>query len=664
MEFLVSIGKWVLKNLFEKYVPVHTEAYDREQHRQLHLEDPPSQLPVPTTVITNERNEVVNGNDTQNPESLAAVSAQNGGARPTINTSPEGLKGPIGTEFQAPSSESSKGTSASLTPQDLNSTTAQQPPTSSPGLAPSSSAAVALKPLSSGSLAASPTVSSVASPTTSSSSNGLMGRLKQSVKKLARSPSAEQRFENGRPISSRKSFGAQTPTTTTTSATLVSSQGALSSPAVPDSTTASLAGVSAAGTAPGTTTNTSAASSPRTTIVDGVGLVTPGTLPVAVGALGLGLTKGTEDDRSTLDSNSSLSVDSMPSPVVQLPSSTISVRPPHPPFTPPTDCPPTKIPAHIPVIISEQSREASSSVDLYRGSVGTLGQDYIPLVQIMPNWLLEVLLKNTIPLKEVGKISFVLRPHHDQEATTGTVGPATPGRLGELPGGNPRLTAPRMLRVRKVVTHVAEKLSLSPPKYMLEAAAALIVASSMESPTATHQAESSHPPPQQQQSPRALESVQEEEGPHGSTEQDRPPSSLSVQSASSASHLSPSASPSSSPNARAATIPGMSANGGASPLVLRVAPPETSEEEYLREECLRPENWLEILCNDQVLPPTMTLATIRTHHWKSGSDVVLTYRYKSLAPLLSSSSASSQPNTPALSLRTTLHLASNGSSPS
>jgi len=41
---------------------------------------------------------------------------------------------------------------------------------------------------------------------------------------------------------------------------------------------------------------------------------------------------------------------------------------------------------------------------------------------------------------------------------------------------------------------------------------------------------------------------------------------------------------------------------------------------------LRPDEYLELYCNNQLVPPTMTLATIRAHIWKSGGDVLLTYK--------------------------------------
>lgn len=41
---------------------------------------------------------------------------------------------------------------------------------------------------------------------------------------------------------------------------------------------------------------------------------------------------------------------------------------------------------------------------------------------------------------------------------------------------------------------------------------------------------------------------------------------------------------------------------------------------------LRPEDYLELYCNGQLIPPKMTLATIRAHVWKAGGDVVLMYK--------------------------------------
>lgn len=43
---------------------------------------------------------------------------------------------------------------------------------------------------------------------------------------------------------------------------------------------------------------------------------------------------------------------------------------------------------------------------------------------------------------------------------------------------------------------------------------------------------------------------------------------------------------------------------------------------------LDPERDIEVLCGDVVLGGRMTLAMVRTHYWKSGGDVVLSYRRK------------------------------------
>jgi len=331
---------------------------------------------------------------------------------------------------------------------------------------------------------------------------------------------------------------------------------------------------------------------------------------------GSGATKA-DDDQSTSDTTSSHSVESALGPAIQLPSSAISVRPPHPPFTPPgnLECPAIAIPPHIPVIISELSREASSSVDLYRGTVGTLEHDYVPLVQVIPTWLLELLLKGTVPIKESAKVSFVLRPYHSQESTLETPG-SGPRRLGELPGGNPRLTAPRMLRVRKVIAHVVEKLALSPPK---RTTAPISGSTPSNAP--------------------------------GQNDDSQPNSS----SASLQSNLAKGEEPhdNGNPSQSGTPIDSASTEVPVAVAMTKEQEEEEEEEEYMRQQALRPENWLEILCNDQLLSPTMTLATIRAHFWKSGSDVVLTYRYKPTSTVPGSANASAGASTSTLAAATT-----------
>lgn len=43
---------------------------------------------------------------------------------------------------------------------------------------------------------------------------------------------------------------------------------------------------------------------------------------------------------------------------------------------------------------------------------------------------------------------------------------------------------------------------------------------------------------------------------------------------------------------------------------------------------VKPEEWLEVLCNDKVLPNNMTLATLKATIWRSSGDIQITYRRK------------------------------------
>lgn len=48
---------------------------------------------------------------------------------------------------------------------------------------------------------------------------------------------------------------------------------------------------------------------------------------------------------------------------------------------------------------------------------------------------------------------------------------------------------------------------------------------------------------------------------------------------------------------------------------------------------LKPEEYLELYCNGQLIPPTMTLATIRAHVWRGGGDVLLYYKANGRKPI-------------------------------
>ncbi|KAI1851621.1 hypothetical protein JX266_003083 [Neoarthrinium moseri] len=162
----------------------------------------------------------------------------------------------------------------------------------------------------------------------------------------------------------------------------------------------------------------------------------------------------------------------------------------------PIDTPVLKLPSGTRVIIQEET--SGGSANLYRGTVETVGIHADIIEQKAPMWLGEVLLLNNIPPKDPVKVSFVLHPWKDTLPSIATA------------DGNNRLNANRMLRVKKILAYVAERID---------------------------------PPPEE---------------------------------------------------------------------------PE--------ENALKPEEYLELYCNDQLLPNTMSLATLRAHVWKGGNDVVLYYK--------------------------------------
>ncbi|KAI1815045.1 WD repeat-containing protein [Poronia punctata] len=162
----------------------------------------------------------------------------------------------------------------------------------------------------------------------------------------------------------------------------------------------------------------------------------------------------------------------------------------------PNETPVLKLPSGTKVIIQEET--SGGSADVYRGSVMTVGTDADIIEEKAPMWLGEVLLMNVIPPKEAVKLSFILHPWQDSLPSIAAA------------DGNNRLNANRMLRVRKIIAYVAERID----------------------------------PPPEEPDPDAL----------------------------------------------------------------------------------KPEEYLELYCNDQLLPHTMTLATLRAHIWKGGNDVVLYYK--------------------------------------
>ncbi|TAQ85557.1 hypothetical protein B7494_g6106 [Chlorociboria aeruginascens] len=114
----------------------------------------------------------------------------------------------------------------------------------------------------------------------------------------------------------------------------------------------------------------------------------------------------------------------------------------------PNETPVLKPPPMTTVIIQEET--SGGSADLYRGTVETVGEDANLIEKRAPMWLGDLLLRNKIPFKEPVKVSFILQPWQD----------LLPSIAG--PDGNARLNANRMLRVKKILAYVAERIEIAP----------------------------------------------------------------------------------------------------------------------------------------------------------------------------------------------------------
>ncbi|KAL9102712.1 MAG: hypothetical protein Q9163_002174 [Psora crenata] len=109
-------------------------------------------------------------------------------------------------------------------------------------------------------------------------------------------------------------------------------------------------------------------------------------------------------------------------------------------------------PPYTTVIIQEERADSGGVADLYRGTVSSVGHDADLIEKSAPMWLGELLLRNVMPPKEMPKVSFVLLPYQDLLPSIASS------------DGNNRLTANRMLRAKKVLAYVAERIETPPLK--------------------------------------------------------------------------------------------------------------------------------------------------------------------------------------------------------
>ena len=147
----------------------------------------------------------------------------------------------------------------------------------------------------------------------------------------------------------------------------------------------------------------------------------------------------------------------------------------------PDEAPVLRIPDKTKVIIQEELK--GGSIELYRGTVGGLGQPRVvdKIERCAPMWLGEAILANAPAVKESAKISFLLLPYRDELPP-----------LAVADGSN-RLNANRMLRVKKILAYVAEKLEPSsaaaPATAAASAAAAAAAAALPTVPTVPEESE-------------------------------------------------------------------------------------------------------------------------------------------------------------------------------
>ncbi|KAI8614390.1 hypothetical protein BC830DRAFT_1082008 [Chytriomyces sp. MP71] len=277
------------------------------------------------------------------------------------------------------------------------------------------------------------------------------------------------------------------------------------------------------------------------------------------------------------------------------------------PYAPnPDELPPIRIPPDVSLLVScEEAPEAACYLDQFRSTVGQIGwvREAMRLDECIPRWVAETLMDKK--LKDLPKMSFMMMPHPYSN-------------LQELPNNANRLSSSRMIRLRKLLAYVADNANIQPPMHLVKVA---------------YQAQN-QPPNQQPPS----QSVDEAGGKRlqGSWSGVVNPGSVEAIPGVSASPGNDTASVKSggggslfgSRRKRAAT------SGAASTATTTndskddgfVLPSDVNVRELVK-----PEEYLELCCQDKPLEPKMTLGTVKNLIWKSGGgDLTLTYRRKNV----------------------------------
>lgn len=311
------------------------------------------------------------------------------------------------------------------------------------------------------------------------------------------------------------------------------------------------------------------------------------------------------------------------------------------------------------LIISESAHDSGSFQTKYRGLVGKTQEDIVTLELQSPAWLLENLfdykdasgVASYDVLREKDKLTFILVPWEGAStqslsssqvtAEKDTAAPLSEdsikNKLPAMPTGNSRLTATRMLRAKKACAYVADKLHLieisqdeeniaGGSGYGNTSGFSSIVASRRPSAIVTEvpppMPGTSHPPLSPSASASQASPVQSN-NPFTkafSMAKGGLNSNGFSQSARSTQGTGATMQAAQNLQLRRPSAISMASSGGGNSLksVGWVMPYGSS-----------PQDYLELLCKDQVIHPTMTLAQIHRFIWKSGAAIKLEYRWRS-----------------------------------
>lgn len=191
--------------------------------------------------------------------------------------------------------------------------------------------------------------------------------------------------------------------------------------------------------------------------------------------------------------------------------------------------------------------------------------------------------------------------------------------------GSSRLNANRMLRAKKILAYVAERIEAppAPPSSILPAGAGVGAAASANTESSSgantnrdslpHS--SSHPTEPVSQPPSSSTPKISFDSSSASSTDSTDEKYDSDKNSSSPTSNNPLRDP--APDS-ATTVPSSTTALPTTPTATTSTPTATAD--------LKPEDYLDLICQGQKIDPNTTLATLRVHVWRTGGDVALYYR--------------------------------------